>query len=366
MHVTVVDRESTPEAARPLRDRVEAEGALSATSATTVKGEVVAWACAQEREGHVVAAAVALRAPSTWVVVKVAGSPLAAMAIARSLVHRSASKLTPGELVSAQLGDLPDVPFEIAAPQYAIVEASSLGVSPPEARLAIGASWAAMALDPEARHAAVLARAKDGVTRDVLTPIEGAFVGLARALRKAKEPLLSSAAWVLDAQIPIHTPQARDLLRELALTEGLTDDRREVLGALVDAVNGATIDAADAEAEEADGRGRVALARVRLPRVKKGEPGRIVTAYFYAAQYHDDVRLDRRHPESAMPDAEVQAGFATLDAVLETHEGTILEAIGSLGGHSLRRGFHPDVSLEVARASFVADGLLPVDLVLDA
>ncbi|MBL9110084.1 MAG: hypothetical protein JNM74_12455, partial [Myxococcales bacterium] len=58
MHVTVVDRESTPVAARPLRDRVEAEGALSATSATTVKGEVVAWACAQEREGHVVAAAV--------------------------------------------------------------------------------------------------------------------------------------------------------------------------------------------------------------------------------------------------------------------------------------------------------------------
>lgn len=200
----------------------------------------------------------------------------------------------------------------------------------------------------------------------MLTPIDGAFQGLARALRKAKEPLLSSAAWVLDAQIPIHTRQARDLLRELALTEGLTDDRREVLGALVDAVNGATIDAADAEAEGADGRGRVALARVRLPRVKKGEPGRIVTAYFYAAQYHDDVRLDRRHPESAMPDAEVQAGFATLDAVLETHEGTILEAIGSLGGHSLRRGFHPDVSLEAARASFVADGLLPVDLVLDA
>ena len=140
MHVTVVDRESTPEAARPLRDRMEAQGALSATSSTTVKGEVVAWGCAQEREGHVVAGAVALRAPSTWVVVKVAGSPLAAMAIARSLVHRSASKLGPGELVSAQLGDLPDVPFEIAAPQYAIVEAGALGASPPEARLAIGAS----------------------------------------------------------------------------------------------------------------------------------------------------------------------------------------------------------------------------------
>lgn len=368
MSLTPAALGDTPSFAREVLDDASRLGPVVATSVTksAVAGgepdaaEVVAWAAAVLREGSIVACAVARRDPKVVVVVR-APSEAAddAMRLARSLAHRSGKKLAEGALVAAELADVAEVAPALLAPQFAVAEAARFGLPVPYAWIAVGCTWSDMALPPEARAAAVLAR-PGGLTEGVTSPPERAFEGLSRALRKAKEPLLTTAAWTLQSLIDEHPDRVRALLSKLALLPGLSEERAEVVGALIDALNPALVARATVTPSAAPG---VVLACVRLPG-GAGGPGPVAVAYFYA-----DARpcgLFERHAEAALGEGATRAGFAHLGAVFERHEVVVRSALGATGAVTLQRGFHAAVTLDAARASFEADGFAPLELVLDA
>jgi len=219
-----------------------------------------------------------------------------------------------------------------------------------------------MALEPASRAGAVLARAAGsrGLTGGVTSPPDRAFEGLARALRKAKEPLLTTAAWTAQALVVEEPARVRALVSALALLPGLSQERGELLGAVIDALNPALVALASLGASAAP---PVVLARLRLPG-GVGGPGPVVVVYFYAAPLR--CGLFERHAEAPLSEPATRAGFAHLDAVFERHEVVVRSALDATGEVTLQRGFHGAVSLEDAAASFEADGFAPVELVLDA
>ncbi len=357
---------TTPEFAVAMCAEVTAGlGPVVASSSSTHEGEIVAWAVAVEHAEYAVVCAVARRDPGLRVAVRVPRAhALSGMMMARSLVHRSGKRIAEGDLAPAHFGDLPDVPLDLCAPQFAIAPAASYGLALAGVTMAVGCTWAEMALAPEQRAAAVHARARaeGGVTGAVLTPVERALDGLCRSLRKAKEPLLSDAAWALQSLVAAHPEPVRERLQELVLADGLSEERLEVLGALVDGLNQALIAAVSGEPPD---RPRVVLCRLRLPRLGKDARAREVVAYYYPAAHRSRSTLEVRHPERPLAGPVERAGFALLDEVLDKHMVVIRSALLSPGALSLQRGFHADVSLADARVAFAADGFLPLALALD-
>lgn len=346
-----------PAFARPMLAQLGTFGAITASSGTRRKGEVVAWSACVAHEDHVLVAAVAADAPERIVVMRVAGAPSAAMEMARSLVRRSGKRLAEGGLCAAHFGDLANVPFGICAPQFVVGPASAWNVPMAGASFAVACTWAEMALDPEQRAAKVRARAGDGRSGDVLTPVEDALEGLTRSLRRAKEPPLRNAALAMQSLLPEHPLLVRERLADLVLTEGLADERADLLGALADELNAALVAALPPSTQR-----RVVLCRLRLP---KSAGGRLVTAYFFDASHEGKSTLDVRLPEGPLPAGGEKAGFALVAAVFDKHRPVVQTALGVEGGLRLRRGFHPDATLEQVRDAFLADGFSPIWLVLD-
>ena len=353
-----------PSFAREVLEDASRLGPVVATSVTERGGEVLAWACAVEREGALVACAVARRDPKVVVAVRVAEGAEDAMRLARSLAHRSGKKLAEEALVPIELADVDDVALERLAPQFAVSSASRFGLPLPYGWISVGCTWSDMALDPASRAGAVLARAAGsrGLTGGVTSPPDRAFEGLSRALRKAKEPLLTTAAWTAQALVVEEPARVRALASSLALLPGLSPERAELLGAVIDALNPALVALASLRASPAP---PVVLARLRLPGGVGGAgPVVVVVVYFYAAPLR--CGLFERHAEAPLGEAATRAGFAHLDAVFERHEVVVRSALEATGEVTLQRGFHGAVSLEDAAASFEADGFAPVELVLDA
>jgi hypothetical protein len=365
MDVTFVESGNAPEFARAMVESVSSTAPIAASSSSTRDEETVAWAVAVEEGARVLVYAVAKRDPNVVVALRLAGTAFPAMTVARSLIDRSGKRFAEGGLVPAHFGDLDGVPFERCAPQFVLAKAADFGLPVPNATMAIGCTWQDMALDPEARPAAVLARSKEGVTADALEPLDRALDGLSRSLRKAKEPLSSNAAWALQSLIPLHLERVRQRLQDLVLVEKLSEERQELFGALVDGLNPALVEAAETNAP-ADGSPRVVLCQRRLPPTEKATSGRVVVVYFYAASHKSSCKLQTRHPEGPLAASAVTQGFAHLDEVFEKHQVTIRDALAARGALALQRGFHADVSLTDAIASFKTDGFLPIALVLDA
>lgn len=341
-----------PSWAKPLLERVSKLGATIATSSTTKREEVVAFAVAlpnvafavtRERSDHPVAVV------GSW-------SADDAMAIVRSLVVRSARRVAEGGVVSTQFDDLESIALDRLPPQFFVAPADTWGRDWPRVSLAVGCTWAEMALTPEEREAAVRARSRDGATaNDVLAPLDGAFDGIARALRKANEPLLKSAAWVMQSLIAEHTALARQHLAKLAVQKGLDDDRRDLVGALCDELNPRLLSGLRPGP-------RAVLTPFRMP---QNAGGALAVAFFYPDSESRTSKLVERHPEPDLARHEIDAGFATLGRIFERHQGLIAKALEQHGGFKLQRGYHTGVSLKDAIASFEADGFVPVSLVLD-
>ncbi|MBL0196203.1 MAG: hypothetical protein IPQ09_18630 [Myxococcales bacterium] len=357
--------EAPPSFAREVLEDASRLGAVVATSRTERGGEVVAWACVVAHEGALVGCAVARRDPKVVVALRVAESAEDAMRLARSLVLRSGKKLAEGALVPTELADVEDVALQRLAPQFAVAEAARFGLPLPYAWIAVGCTWSDMALDPASRAAAVLSLARAaaptrGLTGGVMSPPDRAFEGLSRAFRKAKEPLLTTAAWTAQALVTEEPERVLALASSLVLLPGLAPERLELVGAVIDTLNPALVALASLRPRKAP---PVVLARLRLPGGALG-PGPIVVVYFYAAARH--CGLFERYAEAPLGEAVTRAGFAHLDAVFERHEVVVRSALEATGEVTLQRGFHGAVSLEEAEASFEADGFAPVELVLDA
>ena len=349
MDLKIISREATPEWARPMLDHISTLWAPEASSASSLRGEAVAWAVAANRgEGHTLVAAVAKARPELIVAMLSTAHPLAAMTMVRSLVHRSGKRAEAGGLVAAHFGDLGEVPLAVRAPQFCVRPAPELG----GLRLAVACTWEEMALGPSAREAAVRARAPDGVSVEVLSSPERALPGICRVLRKGNEPLASNAAWTMQSLMRDHHALVRARLEELVLTNDLSDDRRELLGALVDELNPIIV------ASLPPGP-RAVVCSLPLG-------ARIVVAFFYLDAEADRVKLVERHPEQPLGPSEAAEGFALLGRVFDQHRTVIEQALGRSGEFRLRRGFHADVTLAEALASFAADGFVPAPLVLDA
>jgi hypothetical protein len=349
MDLTIISPDATPEWARPMHERISTLAEVDSSSASSLRGEAVAWAVAAKRgEGLTLVAAVAKTRPELIVAMLSTAHPLEAMAMVRSLVHRSGKRAEAGGLVAAHFGDLVQVRLAVRAPQFCVRPASELG----DLRLAVACTWEEMAVAPSAREAVVRARAVGGVSGEVLSPPERALAGIGRALRKANEPLASNAAWAMQSLMREHHALVRARLEELVLTKDLSDDRRELLGALVDELNPILL------ASLPPGP-RAVVGSLRLR-------ARIVVAFFYLESEADRSQLAERHPEQPMAKSEAAAGFALLGRVFDQHRTVIEQALGRSGEFRLRRGFHADVTLAEALASFAADGFVPARLVLDA
>lgn len=345
-------------AARLVAD-VSSLGPIVASSSTVEGGAILAYAVAIDDADDVLVAAVAEGAPHDVVVMRFDEEPAIAMAVARSVVLRSGKKIAERGVASVSFGDLGDVPFDACPPQVAFFPAPELGVAIEGATFAVGATWAEMALDPEARRDAIRARTEDGLTGDVLAPLAEAITGLSRSLRKAKEPTLTNAAWVVESLLPDHPFEIDALLRELALAEKMSPERAEIVGALVDAANEATL-LRSAEGAD-DGRPRVVVCEATIPK-RGGAPSQKAVVYFHP---RGKRRLEERHPEPAIDVALEKSGFSLLDALYEKHAPILLVALAVEGGGTVERGFHLAVSRAEARASFEKDGFVVVDLVLD-
>ena len=363
MSLTVVQAPDLPAPARVLHEALSKIAPVEASSTTVMEGKPVAYAVAAKLDDHAIAIATSVGEPKVRVVLKLAGTPEEAMIVVRSLVHRSPKRLVADGLVPADFADLEEVPLELCSPQYVVDTSETFGLELPGLVSVVGCNWAEMADDPEARPALVAARCKTGITNDALSPLDGTIAGISRAIRKAKAPILDDAAWALEALVEDHPEEVRACLQELVLLEGLTEDRLEIVGALVDATNEALVEHVDSL--PADGSPRVVLCQLRLDSIAPAGQGRVVVVYFYPALHADKTKLERRHPERPLGDLAAKRGFAEVDAVLEKHRGTVLEALAAREGLKLQRGFHADVSLQDARASFVEDGFVPVLLVLD-
>lgn len=353
--------------------RLGGTGKLLAESVTTVADESdndseeidapLAWAGAfaaggSETASGVRVAAVAEIAPETIVVIDGAAADAPGlMAMARSLVLRSNERVAVGGLCSTEFDDLEAVPLEIRAPQFAIEAPGELGFAH-----ALACTWPEMALEPGARVAVARTRSSDGRSGPVLEPFPAALDGIFRSLRKGKEPLLSNAA--LTAQALLTRDGGGDDLRARigawALTEGLTAERAEILGALVDTLNGVILKE-QAATGRPSGTPKVVLFTLRLPK----EAGGDVTGYFFDGDHAAKVKLERRHPETPLAASTVDAGFAGLTAIFRKHRGVIQRALGVEGGFELRRGFHADLTLAAMAASFETDGFVAVPLVFD-
>jgi hypothetical protein len=354
--------------------RLGGTGKLLAESVTTVADEnnsdseeidaPLAWAGAFVAPGGVRVAAVAEIAPETIVVIDGAAADAPGlMAMARSLVLRSNERVAAGGLCSTEFDDLEAVPLEIRAPQFAIEAPGELGFAH-----ALACTWPEMALEPGARVAAARTRSSakretpDGRSGPVLEPFPAALDGIFRSLRKGKEPLLSNAA--LTAQALLTRDGGGDDLRARigawALTEGLTAERAEILGALVDTLNGVILKE-QAATGRPSGTPKVVLFTLRLPK----EAGGDVTGYFFDGDHAAKVKLERRHPETPLAASTVDAGFAGLTAIFRKHRAVIQRALGVEGGFELRRGFHADLTLAAMAASFETDGFVAVPLVFD-
>lgn len=357
--------------------RFGATGKLIAEAVTTVADETdsdseeidapLAWAgtfaagptggAGETASTSVRVAAVAEIAPETIVVIDGAAADAPGlMAMARSLVLRSNERVAVGGLCSTEFDDLEAVPLEIRAPQFAIDAPGELGFSQ-----ALACTWPEMALEPGARVAAARKRRPDGRSGPVLEPFSEALDGIFRSLRKGKEPLLSNAA--LTAQALLTRDGGGDLRARIgawALTEGLTAERAEILGALVDTLNGVVLKE-QAAAGRPSGTPKVVLFTLRLAK----EAGGDVTGYFFDGDHAAKVKLERRHPETPLAASTVDAGFAGLTAIFRKHRAVIQRALGVEGGFELRRGFHADLPLAAMAASFEADGFVAVPLVFD-
>ncbi|MDB4943296.1 MAG: hypothetical protein JWP97_2830 [Labilithrix sp.] len=357
-----------PSFARPLHDRLARLGPLLSSAVDERKGEPVAWSGAIAERGAApgvtLVVAVAKREPATAVAIRTTASPEHAMTMARSLAARSAKKIAKGGLCAATFDDLEDVPFAVCAPQYVVVPADSSGLDLAGVSLAVACTWEEMALDPDAREAAVRARSPGGISGEVLRAGDAAALaraldGMTRALRKAKEPLATNAAWALQSLIEDHTSLVRPRLEELALAPSAEEERRELVGALLDAFDAVVLERLPPVSSSAP---RVVLARVRLPRTAGA---RVVPAYFYDASSHSRSTLGTRLPESPLDQDVVTGGFAAVDAVFTKHQRTVQMALAVEGALRLQRGFHADATVEELTASFTADGFTPVPLVLD-
>jgi hypothetical protein len=357
MNTNILAATDTPPFARSMHERVAKLGVITASSSSTVKGEVAAWAVAVKLSDHVFVAAVARRAPDTVVAIRAAAPELSAMAIARSLVLRSGKRIEAGGLCPAHFSDLHAVPFSVRAPQFVVGPADAWGIALRSVSLAVGCTWQEMALDPEAREAAVRKRTPIGLTGDVLVPVESAINGMTRSLRKAKEPLSSNAAWALQSLIAEHLLLTRARIEELALLENLAEERAEFVGALVDSLNPRLLEQVPAGTNP-----RVVLCRLRLP---KSAGGQVVTAYFFDASHAARNKLDARLPETPLAPGVADAGFSLLEAAFNKHRPTVQAGLAIEGALRLQRGFHADASLDAVRDSFAADGFGPVCLVLD-
>lgn len=371
MNLSIIDAKDTPGFARAMVDTMSAHASVTieTSSSSVVDDEIVAWAVAIPEGDTTLVAAVAKKAPGTVVAMRVAAGPIEAMTMARSLVHRSHKRVAEGGLCPTHFGDLDDVPFSVRAPQFVVSPAKSWGSALPF-QWAVGCTWTEMSLDPADREATVRARSPEGLTRGVLTPIVRALDGMFRSLRKAKEPLSSNAAWAMQAMMNEHLSLVRERLQDLTLVENLSEDRAELVGALVDSLNPLVLKQVSATS---DGSPRVVLGLLRLPAKASGKnedgtrpAGRVVAIYFYDAINAGRSKLATRHPESALSPEVTAAGFDRLSALFRKHRGVVLDGLGSSGELTLQRGFHADASLEDVRASFVADGFAPVLLVMDA
>jgi hypothetical protein len=312
---------------------------------------------AADDDGRLVLAVSRAR-PDAPIAMRTAAQPLHAMALARSLVHRSARRLTPGALVSTHVGDVRQHPLDKTPPQYLLVAGESAGL-PAGTLVAVPATWADVALGKRAREEALSGRDPRALPAGALTPLADAIRGITRALRKGKEPLFSSAAWTLEALLEAQGDHVRSALQELVFDEELGGERLDVVLRLADQAN------ARALSRRSPG---TPVVLFRMPLVDGGRL-RFVPAYFHRADPSRPVRLAERHPESSLAPDTVTAGFDMLTALLPRNRGNIFEALGAAGEPSrefvLRRGFHADASFADVQASFVADGYIPVDLVME-
>jgi len=349
---------AAPAFASSLLTSAEALGPIVGSAPFLHEGEELAFAVAVAQERGVMVLAAALAQP-TLVIMRSLAPKESALAVVLSVASRSGKKLAEGGLVSVSFEDLEDVAFEHCPPQVALVPAEGLGVAIAGAKMAVGCTWAEMALDPDARVAAATTRAPDGTTGDALVPLAGALAGLSRSLRKAKEPTLTNAAWVAQSWLEAR-PEAVEALLRGVVRDKLEGERADLVGALVDEANtGIVVRASRAAPKDAP---RVVVCELTLGKAAKGDTGRSAVVYFY---WRGVRRLEERYPEPTIDAATESAGFRLLDAVYEKHAALLLVALEAEGGVTMQRGFHLAVSREEARASFVEDGYFPIDLVLD-
>lgn len=353
-------RDSAPAFASAMVTAAEALGPVVASGPFVYQGETLAFGVVIEEKNRLLAVGVA-RAQPAIVVMRSRAPHDIALAVVLSVAARSGKKLVEGGLVSSSFEDLEDVPLEHCPPAVALVPGKDFGVQLADAMIAVGCTWAEMALDVEARLPAATKRAAlvDGATGDALVPLDAALEGLSRSLRKAKEPTLTNAAWVAQSLLEAHPEKLEAMLRTV-VPEQLTGERAEIVGALVDEANeGALVRGNAAAPKDAP---RVVVCELRLPKAAKDDAGKSVVVYFY---WRGTRRLEERHAEPTIDSVAEKAGFQLLDAVYEKHAPLLLLALEAEGGVTLQRGFHAGVTREQARASFVEDGFFPIDLVLD-
>ncbi len=339
----------------------EALGPVVASGPFVHEGETLAFGVVIDGKEGGLAVAVGRSQPAV-VVMRSRAPREAALAVALSVASRSGKKLVEGGLVSSSFEDMGEVSFVHCPPQVALVPAEDFGVRLAGAKMAVGCTWSEMALDPEARLPAATKRAalSNGVTEDALAPLDGALSGLARSLRKAKEPTLTNAAWVAQSLLETHAEKVETMLRALVV-EKLTEERADLVGALVDEANEGVLVRENAAAPK--DAPRVVVCELRLPKAAKDAAPRPVVVYFY---WRGTRRLEERYPEPTIDAASENAGFRLLDAVYDKHAPLLLVALEAEGGVTLQRGFHVAVTREQARASFVEDGFWPIDLVLES
>jgi hypothetical protein len=89
-------------------------------------------------------------------------------------------------------------------------------------------------LDPKVLVAALRKRTHGGVSTDVFDPIDRTLESMYRAIRRGEEPLLTNAAWALQALLEDHPAAIADALSEMLDGEKLTEDARAIVDALID------------------------------------------------------------------------------------------------------------------------------------
>lgn len=356
MDIQVIPAHQSPGWASKLHDAAASIGTIEASSSSRMKDELVAWGVALRlaaHPDHVLAAAVSREQPDVVVGVLSPAHFLHAMALARSLVHRSGKHIPSGSAVSSHFGDLREVPFQQKPPQYVFDRASTWGL-PGDMLLAVGATWPEMTLAPQACEDAIRSRSKDGRCIDVLQPPNTAISGMCRALHEAKEPLLSNAAWALQFMMKEHSDLVTTGLQQVAYNEKLPDDRLDITLQLADMVNNLAL-AKPATAP------RVVVCLIPLP---SDDASRLVVGYFHAGE-KARVRLVQRYPESPSPQDEEEAGMEMIRQLFGRNRRLITTALGQDQKFVLKHGYHPDATLDQVCKSFVEDGFDPVFLVLE-